>query len=83
MSTTTTETTTTTTPAEVEHPAIAALRQQIDVIGLGVLTGYTLADAMREGSTVTGQKVGGWVDSDNACGIGAAYLAAKARGFVE
>jgi hypothetical protein len=79
MSTTTTETTTT----EVVHPAIDALRQQIDAIGLGVLTGYTLADAMREGSTVTDQKVGGWVDSGSSCAIGAAFLAAKARGFVE
>ena len=71
-----------TAPTEVEHPAIDALRQQIDAIGLGVLTGYTLADAMREGSTVTDQKTGGWVDSGSACAIGAAYLSARARGYV-
>lgn len=71
-------------PAEVppalpaEHPAIETLR----AIELDVLTGYTLADAMREGTGVTQQKFGGWVDADSSCAFGAAYLAARARGFV-
>lgn len=75
-------TTTTSAPAEVEHPAISALQQQIDAIGLRVLTGYTLADAMREGASVTRQKTHGWVDGDSSCAIGAAFLAARARGYV-
>lgn len=72
--------TTTTTPdtdLPAEHPAIAALR----AIELDVITGYTLADAMREGSRVTGQKIHGWVDASSSCAIGAAYLAARARGY--
>lgn len=74
-------TTTTDAPAKVpdvdEHPAIAELRG----IEIAVLTGYTLADAIREGASVTSQKVGGWVDPRSSCAIGAAYLAARARGF--
>lgn len=41
---------------------------------------YSLADAIREGSTVTDQCVGGWTDDDgNMCALSAALLAAKAR----
>jgi hypothetical protein len=41
---------------------------------------YTLADAIREGSTVTGQAIGGWTDEKgNVCALTAALLAAKAR----
>ena len=41
---------------------------------------YSLADAIREGSTVTDQCVGGWTDYDgNMCALSAALLAAKAR----
>lgn len=76
-------TSTTEQTVDTEHPAVIALRQQIEQIGLEVTTGYTLADAMREGAKVTGQKVGGWVDAANSCGIGAGYLAAKARGYVK
>lgn len=76
-------TTTGDAPAEVqptlpaEHPAIETLR----AIELDVLTGYTLADAMREGAGVTEQKFGGWVDAGSSCAFGAAFLAARARGF--
>lgn len=73
----------TTTKTPVEHPSITKLRQSIDEIGLGVLTSFTLGDAMREGASVTGQKIGGWVEEENACGLGAAYLSAKARGYVK
>jgi len=45
--------------------------------------GYTLADAIREGSTATKQEVGDWYGTDNsACALSAAYLAAKARGLI-
>lgn len=46
---------------------------------------YTLADAMREGSAVTNQKIGGWTDPQNGetCALSAAYLACRARGLVK
>jgi hypothetical protein len=65
-----------------DHPAVEALRAELDAIGLDVATSYTLADAMREGSSVTAQKTGGWVDSSSACALGAGYLAARARGYI-
>lgn len=75
------DTKTTTTTKTVEHPAIERLREQLGAIEMDVLTSYTLADAIREGSTVTTQQTGAWVDDSKACAIGAGYLAAKARGY--
>ena len=71
-----------TTPGTTQHPAIDKLRAELAGIEMNVLTNYTLADAIREGSTVTDQKIGGWVEGDNACALGAGFLAAKARGFL-
>ena len=59
------------------------LKSTIDEIGMSVLTGYTLADAIREGSSVTGQKVAGWVDGENVCALSAALISAKARGYID
>jgi hypothetical protein len=66
------------------EPAIAELEAELAGIEYGVLTeGFTLADAIREGSTVTGQKVGGWADTDgNACALSAAFVAVKAHGLI-
>ncbi len=65
-----------------EHPAVEKLRETLGEIEMDVLTSYTLADAIREGSTVTGQKTGGWIDTSTSCALGAGYLAARARGFL-
>lgn len=65
------------------HPAIERLREELGNIEMDVLTSYTLADAIREGSTVTAQKHGGWIEGQQACALGAGYLAAKARGYIE
>lgn len=52
-------------------------------IELNVVTeGYTLADAMREGTRVTRKATGSWGNGDTACGWTAAYLGAKRRGLV-
>lgn len=51
-------------------------------IDMRVRTGYTLADAMREGSTVSKQEIGGWGEGDTACALTAATIAAKARGYI-
>lgn len=46
---------------------------------------FTLADAIRLGSRVTDQKIGSWYDDDGstACALSAAYIAARARGFIK
>lgn len=50
-------------------------------IELGVVAGYTLADAIREGSSVTEQATG-WGDGESkACALTAAATAVKARGY--
>lgn len=42
--------------------------------------GFTLADAIREGSTVTTQEYD-WGNGDTACALSAAVIAATARGY--
>ena len=64
------------------HPIIEQLREDLAGIELDVLTSYTVADAMREGARHSAQKIGGYVDETSACGLGAAYLAAAARGYI-
>lgn len=66
----------------VNHPAIDRLKQQIDEVGLRVLTGYTLADAIREGCGVTEKSEGAWGNEGNACALSTAFIAARARGYL-
>lgn len=42
---------------------------------------YSLADAIREGSSVSEQAYN-WGDGETACALTAAVIAAKARGYV-
>jgi hypothetical protein len=74
MSTTTRTTRKHLTPEEL-------LAQQIDAISLEVATSYTLADAIREGSTVTEQAYS-WGSGNSACALSAAAIAARVRGYV-
>ena len=60
---------------------IDELRQTLNDIELEVTTNYTLADAIREGSTVTTQ-IYNWGDGETACALSAAVMAAKARGYI-
>jgi len=62
---------------------VEELKESINVIGMSVLTGYTLADAIREGSSVTEQEVGGWGNGARACALTAAVISAKARGYID
>lgn len=65
------------------HPAIDKLRQELGEIEMDVLTSYTLADAIREGSSVTDKATGAWLgENGEACALSAALIAAKARGRV-
>lgn len=43
---------------------------------------YTLADAIREGSTVSIQTIG-YGDGETACALTAAVIAGKGRGFIQ
>jgi len=70
--------TTTTTDAPITE---ADILDQLRGMDLEVMTSYTLADAMREGSTVTTQEYG-WGTGENACALSAARLAARARGYI-
>jgi hypothetical protein len=64
------------------HPALDALRKELTDIEARDHT-YSLADAIREGSSVTGQKISGWHDEQgNVCALSAAYLAVRARGLL-
>jgi hypothetical protein len=60
---------------------VEELRAELGEIEMDVLTSYTLADAIREGSTVTTQAYN-WGDGETACALTAAVVAAKARGYV-
>lgn len=58
------------------------LRGMLAGIELDVLTSYTLADAIREGSGVSEQSYN-WGDGATACALTAAVIGAKARGYVD
>lgn len=57
------------------------IKAMLGEVEMDVLTNFTLADAIREGSTVTEQAFA-WGDGENACALSAAVLSAKARGFI-
>lgn len=68
---------------EVEEATpVTELEKLLRDTELRVLTGYTLADAIREGGKVTNQIVGAWVTDEGSCALGAAYISAAARGYV-
>lgn len=61
-------------------PALSEMETELAKIEERVVTGYTLADAMREGSTVTNQAMN-WGGQKEACALSAAAIAATARGY--
>ena len=59
------------------------LKAELGEIEMKDLTGYTLADAIREGSLITKQEIGGWTNGeDTACALSSAVISACARGFI-
>lgn len=62
-------------------PAVEGLRKELALIEEQVVTGYTLADAIREGSKHSTQK-NNWGGGESACALSAAAIAATARGYV-
>jgi hypothetical protein len=57
------------------------MRAALGEIEMDVVTNYTLADAIREGSTVTTQ-AHEWGDGANACAMTAAVVAARSRNYM-
>lgn len=65
-------------PAVLE--VIDAKAKEVDLPELEKAMNYTLADAIREGSSVTEQCVGNWVGpAGEMCALSAALVAVKAR----
>lgn len=61
------------------------LREALSTIEEKVVTGYTLADAIREAgaSSSSQQTRGTWVrPNGDSCALGAGWLAAMARGYI-
>lgn len=61
---------------------VEKLKAELALIEEKVVTGYTLADAIREGCSVTSKLQGAFVQGGESCALGAAWIAAKARGYV-
>lgn len=71
-------------PVEALREQLATgLEAELGEIELKVTTSYTLADAIREGCTVTDKLEGGFVTEGESCALGAGWIAAKARGYVK
>lgn len=66
----------------IAREADAETVDAINEIGMEVFTkGYTLADAIREGATVT-EAATGWGTGYSACALSAAVIAARSRGHL-
>lgn len=63
-------------------PSVDRLKAELGEIEMNVLTKFTLADAIREGSTVSTQEYN-WGHGDSACALSAGAISAAARGFVK
>lgn len=60
---------------------VEELKATLGEIEMKVMTEYTLADAIREGSSVTTQEYG-WGNGETACALTAAVISAKSRGYL-
>lgn len=63
-------------------PAVEGLKEMLSEIEEKVVTGYTLADAIREGSQTSSQAYD-WGVGSSACALSAAAIAATARGYIK
>jgi len=61
---------------------VERLKAELAEIEEKVVTGYTLADAIREGARVSSKLEGSFLRDDSSCALGAGWIAAKARGYV-
>jgi hypothetical protein len=63
-------------------PIVGELEASLAEVEERVVLGYTLADAIREGSAHSEQLLGDYTEGDLACALAAGYFAAKARGYI-
>lgn len=59
----------------------AKLEAEMAGAEMQIVTGYSLADAIREGSTVSTQEYG-WGCGTTACAMTAAVIAARSHGYL-
>lgn len=69
--------------ADTTETKIDELSKELSNIELEVMTTYSLADAIREGSKTTTQEVGAWGSNGSACALHAGIISAVARGYME
>lgn len=72
---------------EANVPAVAAkiaeAERADEIAGLEKAASLTMADLIREGSSCTEQRIGGWTGEDGSmCALSAAICAAKARHLI-
>lgn len=67
----------------IPHPSVDLIKQDLAEIELDVLSNFTLADAIREGSKHTNQLHYTFVHDNGLCALSAAYMSAQARGYME
>ena len=72
-----------TTTMDVIDAKVPELEEQLEVLSLEKAMTYSLADAIREGSTVTNQCTGAWANAKGeVCALSSALIAVKARHLV-
>lgn len=76
--------------ASTDIAPVIALREKLETETIGELGAlelkameYTLADAIREGCSVSGKLEGGFIQRGESCALGAAWIAGKARGYIK
>jgi hypothetical protein len=67
----------------ISEEKVDELTEQLEDMDLERAMNYSLADAIREGSTVTEQAIGDWGNGETACALSAAAIAAKARHLID
>lgn len=66
-----------------DNPIIEKVKEDLDLPDEPeIFDGYTLSQAMREGSKVSGQAYS-WGDDEDVCALSAAFMAGRARGYIE
>lgn len=66
-----------------ELTLVTKLKEALAEVEEKVVTGYTLADAIREGASVSDQAFGRYLKGESACALASAFVAATARGFIK
>lgn len=67
-----------------DHPVVERIRQELGEIEMDVLTSYTLADFVRDAHQHGAVQLrGGYLSDEGGCVMGAGFLSAFARGYIQ